>query len=169
MKRIAFAALIVLIASVIAHAQDISCESHKDGDTTVVSCESDTHTSVMRCDADGCHSSSAKKSPISDDILRKMCDGTVQTTPGIMEDSCRKLKISVQTYTHVCADFLADPKVPNSYCKAGKSNYDVSAVAIEHWRNKASDERTTKTLELCEKGVFDKPYCDNFKSKMGAK
>lgn len=37
------------------------------------------------------------------------------------------------------------------------------------WCKKVQDDVANKTLSLCDKGVFEKPYCDAYKAKLASK
>lgn len=75
MKRALITLTIVLSSGSLAFAQELSCESHHDGDAIVSECTYGDHRTVSRCDANGCSSSSSNDAAahISDATYRKLC------------------------------------------------------------------------------------------------
>ena|SRR5439155_12021764 len=167
-----FGLLFVLVVSVLtARTQDTTtCESHTDGDTSVTVCTSDEYKSVTSCDHDGSSSSCTsttrrlKDEEDSDENLRELC------TSGMNVD-CEKLVSRVETHKKVgsiCDEDYVRAHQPEK-CKKEADDLKLNEQVVSKYLEREEAKRTAKTLELCEKRVFDKDYCETFKKKLQAK
>ena len=172
-----------------AHAQSISCESHDDGDAHVTICEGAGYRSAIRCDTSGCKSSffkasSSDQSHVTDDDLRTYCkDALEDKCPAKLRDafaepdSCRPmvdsacggLLIRIESFRKVYGD-NCDGLVPRfpwitpTDCRK-LEEMNLDDPLMERYRASKKDKFTAETLKLCDKGVFDKAYCEDFKKK----
>ena len=163
--------LFVLVVSVpIARAQDTTtCESHTDGDTSVTVCTSDEYKSVTTCNHDGSSSSCTsttrrlKDEEDSDENLRGLC------TSGMNVD-CDELATRVDRKKRgsICDEDYVRAHQPEK-CKKEADDLKLNEQVVSKYLEREEAKRTAKTLEFCEKRVFDEDYCETFKKKLQAK
>jgi hypothetical protein len=164
MKRALIMLIIVLSPGSLASAQELSCESHHDGDAIVSVCTHGDHKTVMRCDADGCSTSSSNDAHISDATYRKLCnDG--------MSSACQELagRVGVEesVESSAGADAYRDYKTRNGEADYAEE-HKLNKAAVSAYLLREKTKRDAKTTELCQKDVYDKAYCDEFKAKQVA-
>ena len=122
----------------------------------------------MRCNRDGSSCTNTTRKLVdeedSDENLRKFC------TAGIKDD-CSILASSVDRRKKegsICDEDYVRTHEPER-CKKEADELKLNEEVVSKWLERAEAESTAKTLELCDKQVFEKDYCDTFKKKLQAK
>jgi hypothetical protein len=172
-----------------AHGQSISCESSEDGDAHVTTCEGEGYRSSIRCDTSGCKSSFFKTSSsnpveISMENLRRYCKEALEdkcseklrnrfaepdSCMPMVDSACGGLSIRIESFRKVYGD-NCDGLVPRfawitpTDCRKLEEMKSDDAL-IERYSARKKDVFTADTLKMCDKGVLDKAYCEDFKKK----
>src|SRR5438105_3513229 len=165
-----------------AHAQSTSCESYKDGDATVTVCEGDGHKSVMRCDTSGCRSSSLEDYEDSIEDLRKFCNAALEEDCAKVGNSCEfrverecgklasRVDINKKVYGDQCNGIIPQFKwITSAECSKQADEAKLNDELLARYDARKHDKFTADTLKACDKGILDKPYCDDFKKKVAQK
>ncbi len=99
----------------------------------------------------------------SDENLRKFC------TSGI-DVNCDELATRVDRKKRgsICDLDYVRTHEPEK-CKKEADELKLNEEVVSKYLERVEIKRTAKTLELCEKRVFDKDYCETFKKKLQAK
>jgi len=163
-----FFGLLFILVSVSARTQSTTCESYKVDDDSVTVCTSDEYKSVMRCTGDGSKCTNTTRrladEEESDENLRKFC------TAGIKDD-CSELATRVdvrKTGGSICdQDYFRTHEAEK--CKKEADELKLNEEVVGKWLEREEAKDTAKRLELCDKKVYEKDYCDAFKKKQQAK
>ncbi len=165
---------VILLSTLFSRAQDstATCESYKVDDDSVTVCTSGEYKSVMRCAGDGSKCTTITRKldeDYSDESLRTFC------TAGL-NDSCSKLASNLDVRKHtdktmggsICDQDYFRPNNPEK-CKKEADELKLNAEVVSKWLEREEAKDTAKRLELCDKKVYEKDYCDALKKKQQAK
>src|SRR5439155_5812505 len=104
----------------------------------------------------------------SDDNLRKFCTGGI-------EDDCKKFADNFllrEELRKKDGDLCAQDYYGRTHaedCKHAAEQRKLDQEMVDKYLSRLEAKRAAKTLELCDKHVFDTAYCAAFKQKLQSK
>jgi hypothetical protein len=167
-----------------AEGQSLSCESHKDGDAIVTSCQGDNHKSVLRCDTSGCTSSSWDEVQESTEDLRKFCKAALELDCAKvgnicdvqMAKSCGDFATRIEfkkksDFDLDCNGIIPQQKdITSAECERRRDEALADDALVKRYRTKYQSRERQKhaveTIKSCDKNLLDRTYCEEFRKNL---